>query len=112
MSRIIILSFDSNEAAEGFARTALSDDQPYKLEAMIARPTRGCPGPHRVPGRMKSERGWTRTKRFGWWVCSTCKRPSSFVVRDFIDNMIGGYNDLLSELTGGQPRPPRRPRAY
>jgi len=124
MARILILSVDNNEEAEDFAKWLIEGNAPKAwaegdlpvvppgttLEAMIARPTVGCRGPHRVPGKMKPERGWTRTKRFGWWVCGVCKKPSATVVRDFIDNMVGGYNDLLPELSGGEPRQPRHRR--
>jgi len=124
MARVIILSIEDNAEAEDFARWLLEGKAPTaeaegdlpvvppgaKIEAMIARPTVGCRGPHRVPGRLRSEHGWTRTQRFGWWVCSVCKKPSPMVVRNFIDNMTGGYNDLLPELSGGEPKPPRHMR--
>jgi hypothetical protein len=111
MARIVVLSFDSNEAAESFAAVSMNDDVPYKVEAMIARPTTGCRGPHRVPGKMKPERGWSRTIRFGWFVCAVCKKPSATVVRDFIANMLGGYNNLLPELFGDKPQQPRHIRS-
>ena len=116
MARVIILSFKDNDAAEHFARQVLEGQdngmcsvlpsEGVKIEALIARPTAKCRGPHRVPGKQKSERGWSRTKRFGWWVCSVCNKCSPMVVRDFIDNMIGGYNNLLEELKGGDPQEP------
>jgi hypothetical protein len=121
MARIIVLSVEDNESAEMFAAALLEppeNGRPFvppgvKIEAMIARPTVGCKGPHRVQGRLRSEHGWTRTQRFGWWVCSTCKKPSRTVVRDFVLNMLGGSNNLLPELTGGEPEPPHhlRPRS-
>lgn len=125
MARIIILSVPENEEAEDFARWLLDGNAPKTwdegdlpvvprnttIEAMIARPTIGCRGPHRVPGKLKSQMSWTRTQRFGWWVCGVCKKPSPTVVRNFIDNMLGGHNNLLPELTGGEPRPPRHLRS-
>jgi hypothetical protein len=119
MARVIVLSIESNSDAESFARWMLDkdkegydEDMPVvppqaKIEAMIARPTVFCRGPHRVPGKLKSQMGWTRTKRFGWWVCSVCKKPAPTVVRDFIKNMLGGYNNLLPELEGGEPQEPQ-----
>jgi hypothetical protein len=115
MARIIVLSFEDNESAEMFAQELLglypNLGRPVvppsaKIEAIVARPTSGCPGPHRVPGKMKPERGFTRTKRFGWFVCGTCKRPAKTVVENFIRNMLGGYNNLLPELQGGEPERP------
>jgi hypothetical protein len=118
MARIIILSIESNAEAEDFARWLLDGNAPKtwdegdlpvvprgtKIEAMIARPTVACRGPHRVPGKLRSQMGWTRTQRFGWWVCSVCKKPSPTVVRDFIRNMCNGHNDLLPELQGLPPQ--------
>jgi hypothetical protein len=115
MARVIVLSFDDNESAEMFALGMLNkvaDGCPTvppsaKIEAMIARPTARCTGPHRIPGRMKSEHGFTRTKRFGWFVCATCKKAAPAVVERFIENMLGGYNNLLPEVSGGEPQEPR-----
>jgi len=116
MSRVVILSFRDNDAAEHFARQVLEGQsngtcsvlpsKDVRIEALIAQPTQRCKGPHRVPGKQKSERGWSRTKRYGWWVCGVCNKCSPMVVRDFITNMIGGYNNLLSELMGGDPEEP------
>jgi hypothetical protein len=120
MARVIILSFDDNAAAERFAKHVMegqrlglgtmTPSQGVQVEAMVARPTVACRGPHRVPGKLKSQMGWTRTIKFGWWVCSVCNKPAPAVVRDFIQNMLGGYNDLLPTVTGGEPRPPKHIR--
>jgi hypothetical protein len=116
MARVIIISVESNGEAESFARWMVdkdkegyNEDMPVvppgaKIEAMIAKPTVACRGPHRVPGKLRSQMGWTRTQRFGWWVCSVCKKPSPTVVRDFIRNMCNGHNDLLPELQGLPPQ--------
>jgi hypothetical protein len=116
MSRVIILSFRDNDVAEHFARQVLEGQENamcsvlpatgVKIEALIARPTQKCKGPHRVPGKLRSQMGWSRTRRYGWWVCSVCNKCAPKVVRDFITNMIGGYNNLLTELTGENPEEP------
>ena len=123
MARVIIISVESNDEAEAFAKWMLdkdqegySEDMPVvppgaKIEALIARPTIACRGPHRVVGKMRSQMSYTRTIKFGWWVCAVCKKPAPIIVRDFIENMIGGHNDLLPTLTGGEPKQPRHLRA-
>jgi hypothetical protein len=120
MARIIILSIPDNAEAEDFARWMLDrdgrEDQPVvppgaTIEAMVARPTVACRGPHRVPGKIKSQMSWTRTVKFGWWVCGVCKKPAATIVRDFVENMLGGHNDLLPTVTGGEPRPPKHLRS-
>lgn len=111
MARVIVLEFSDNEAAEAFCRASLAESEPtYTLQAMVARPTTYCRGPHRVPGKLKSQMGWTRTIKFGWWVCSVCNKPAPTVVRNFIANMVGGYNDLLPTVTGGEPTLPKHIR--
>jgi hypothetical protein len=116
MARVIVLSFEDNESAEMFAKALLREGptagRPFvppsaKIEAMIARPTAGCRGPHRIPGKIKSEHGFSRTKRFGWFVCGQCKKPAQAVVDRFIENMLGGSNDLLPEVLGSEPKQPR-----
>jgi len=123
MARVIILSFRDNEAAEALIEK-LDDLQGYafdpdaehpslhvhqdnlmelgatlaahaKPEALLARPTAGC---HcRRKGRVQ---GWTRTKRFGWFVCPECNRPSTLVVKKWMSNLTGtvGGNNQLQEL--------------
>jgi len=120
MARILVLSIADNAEAEWFAKRLLENQElristlmpsSTRIEAMIARPTVACRGPHRVQGKIKSQMGWTRTVKFGWWVCGICKKPAATVVRDFVENMLGGYNDLLPTLSGGEPRPPRHMRS-
>jgi hypothetical protein len=113
MARIIVLSIADNTVAEQLAKDLLREVPKrawlrlpgVKIEAMIARPTVACKG-HRQPGRIKPLGEFTRTQRFGWFVCATCKRPAKAVVQRFVDNMLGGSNNLLPELTGGEPRQP------
>jgi hypothetical protein len=113
MARVVILSFKENAAAEavvakldalqvadsatGWQHTDLGVilAAHAKPEALLARPTAGCKC--RRSGRVQ---GWTRTERFGWFVCPECKRPSQTVVNRWIRNLIGtvGSNNLLQEL--------------
>jgi hypothetical protein len=119
MARVIVISIPDNAEAERVAKRILENSleglstllpPSATIEAMIARPTTYCRGPHRVPGKLRSQMGWTRTIKFGWWICNVCKKPAPAVVRDFIANMVGGNNDLLPTVTGGEPKPPKHIR--
>jgi len=124
--RTIVISFKDNEAAELFCKLQVGEvlgatetmrDQlvelaflarEAKLDAMIARPTASCRCTKGFGKMNNNNYGWTRTLRFGWWVHAACKKPSRYVVRDFIRNMIIQNNDLLPELFSehdGQPAP-------
>jgi hypothetical protein len=116
VARVIILAIPDNEDAERWARDMLSCNDSEqtvmppvstRIEAMIARPTQACQGSHtRSKPGPRSMDGFTRTQKFGWFVCGVCKRPAKAVVQNFIRNMLGGYNDLLPTLIGGEPTPP------
>ena len=107
--RTIVLSIKDNDAANEFAKAMLEAErngmpfvpQGTTINAIIARPTLACKCNSR-----KKLTGWTRTPRFGWFVCPVCKRPSYYVVRDFIKNMLHGQNNLLQEFINGQTTKP------
>ena len=119
MARTILITIQDNEAAELFARQMLASPEPpdylaglvevpegATIDAMVARPTKYCkctPAQLRQ-GRHgpKIVRNWTRTPRFGWFVCSRCKRPSRIVVKNFIENHLTNLCDLLPELLPGR----------
>jgi hypothetical protein len=103
MARIIVMTISDNDEAEQFARAMLEaerTDWPLvpactTIDAMIARPTLGCKC---GLGKRGKQVGWTRAPRFGWFIHSLCRRPSPYVVRDFVSNMLGGCRNLLVEL--------------
>jgi hypothetical protein len=125
MARTLIITWPDNEAAERFATilhqlqtktyegltdeglSELGDlltdgDELPEMDAMVARPTKGCrcTSAERRRGRQKELGDWTRTPRFGWFVHAGCRRPSAYVVRHFVANMLGGYKDILPEVIG------------
>jgi hypothetical protein len=117
VARIILLGFKDNDAAEAFIRDMdrIQSLDPVssslmgelgvitasagKVEALVARPTLTCKcsstGMHQ--GK-KTGAGFTKTAKFGWWVHAKCRRPTSYIVKNFITNMLNGHNDLLPEL--------------
>jgi hypothetical protein len=68
----VVLSFDDNEAAEHFVT------DPFlhfggDVEGLFAKPTQFCGSGGCSTGRVKA---FVRGKKFGWWVCSNCKKPT------------------------------------
>jgi len=117
MPRVVVLTFMDNDAAEsliadldGMQAADYEVENPAlislamtllaysKVNALVARPTTWCKCPKIGP---RPTEKWSRTKRFGWYVCPNdgCHRPHEVAVRHFISNLIAGcgYN-LLPEL--------------
>jgi len=116
MARALLLTFKDNDAAEAFVKLILASDNIQKddadgwrahvtelgvlasayskVEWMVAQPTVWCKC--RI-GRGRS-RGWTKTKKFGWFVHDQCNRVSYYVVRDFVKNHRQGEHDLIPGL--------------
>jgi hypothetical protein len=113
--RTLLISFKDNEAAETFAmeldillRTkhlGVSSDTEERLtallsqaqlDAMVARPTLACECSGKPAGRKV---GYVQTKRFHWWVHALqgCKRPTRYIVDNFISILMGGNRDILGE---------------
>src|ERR1700747_2218117 len=108
--RTVILTIDDNKEAEQFARemvAAMGADPPLDnvsmprvpagatIQALLAQPSRGCTcqgGPE----------GWSRVPRFGWFICTECKKPNAIVVKNWISNHLNGCATLLEELFPGQ----------
>jgi hypothetical protein len=137
MARAVLITFRDNDAAEAFVKKVWEvQDQDSstgratieagllvaakgKIEWMIARPLNSCYcriSPKRIKkGKFdQSYEPYHRTQRFGWFVHSKCNKPNRFVVRNFINNLHVGWNDLLDELREPKseveqealPRPP------
>jgi hypothetical protein len=79
-----------------------------KIEWMLAQPKNWC----RCTGKRSSGNkfGYSKTKRFGWWVHATCNRPTKMVVQKFIGNLMNGHHDILDELRP-QETPEEMPQA-
>jgi hypothetical protein len=110
--RAIILSIEDNKVAEQFVRDMAEADRtgyPFvprgaKLDAMVARPTKGCHCTAKTKrgGRMKPLGEFSRNVKFGWFIHSVCNRPTQTIVNNFISNMICGYRDLIPGILGRQ----------
>lgn len=82
MAKYILLSFDNDKDAEEFVQAMQKQDtsgRPFIPEGVAVRgvwkkPTQFCDCALR--GRNTKGRAWTRGKKFGWWVCTVCHKPS------------------------------------
>lgn len=86
------------------------------VEAVVARPMVGCKcsvvteSRYQRRRRLKTgatkDQAYSRGPRFGWWVCSVCRKPSRAAVMHWVSSMLVGANDLLPEILGiGPPIP-------
>jgi hypothetical protein len=70
------------------------------LDAMVARPTLFCHcGVTKGAGRRAA--GYAQSERFKWLVHVPCNRPTEYIVRHWISNMLNGARDLLAEIIPG-----------
>lgn len=67
----VILKFDDEEAALGFAD--LNHGEVGEVVGIYKVPTLFCEGPH--PSAKKTQVGFTQGQRWGWWVCAYCMKP-------------------------------------
>jgi hypothetical protein len=115
MTRVVLLTFKDNAAAEALVKRLdqlqneawdLADNETEftslglvlastsKVEAVLARPLASC----NCSPRPKFS-AWKRTEVFGWHVCPKCNRPAPLVVRNWLANLVRqGGNNLLPAL--------------
>lgn len=118
MARLLLLYVKDNDAAEAIVKSVLEiqaieandpgrayGDKIFelgtliaaysKLEWVIARPLAWCKCTKSGKNR---NWGWTKTKRFGWFVHSECNKSAYYVVQNFVTNLRVNNNDLLPEI--------------
>jgi hypothetical protein len=69
MARYVVLEFEHNEDADMFTQDMLHDGE--SVVGVFAKPTQFC----KCKGGKGRIHAYTRGRKFGWWVCSTCKKP-------------------------------------
>lgn len=97
MARIVVLQFEDNSDADEFIKEhdelmyypegsmgGVSNDAVMiyagEVVGVFAMPTQFCANSGSGGcSTNKRIRAWSRGKKFGWWVCSICKKPSNFV---------------------------------
>lgn len=125
--RIILLDMETADA-EAFVRSIAADNPVYfvdseisadplplpaKVQAVVAKPTLACKcvqvaeSKYQRRRRLKADspkmEAFSRSAKFGWWCCSTCRRPSRAAVSHWITSMLVGANDLLPVILGTGP---------
>jgi len=111
LAKYLVLSFENDADADGFIKALQWHEQamvPYieqlfdagnyefvdcELVAVYKKPTKFC------ECTATKKRGWTRGKKYGWWVCDQCKKPSKVAATEV--STVTTYRNLLE--TGEQP---------
>jgi hypothetical protein len=107
MARYVVLAFEGGDeanqkAVEFVKQVAAREDLPYKVEALVMKPTKFCE-PYDGHRKGKTESGWTRGSKWGMWVCSKCKMPSRAWGQSYGAVLSSGKN-LLNSLFPNYPR--------
>lgn len=130
--REILIRFDDNKAAERFVEildTVQNHSEDWsaqdwedwelnlsgilascaRLDAVLARPTMGC----KHPQYKGSQANWSKHEGTGWFVCPECGRPSIYVVRRWLHNIVlgSGSRNLLPGLLEKFRTPKEAPTA-
>ena len=84
MARIVVLQFEDNEEADIFVKNEGMHPETaiwtYETVGMFQMPTMFCPNSGSGGcSTGKRVRAWQRGQKFGWWVCTICKKPSGYV---------------------------------
>lgn len=75
-----------------------------KVVGVFKKPTLFCDS---VVGRHSSKKtqgGWTRGLKYGWWVCAICKKPSKRWA-DNLNAVLGAARNLLDDTMGSGEDP-------
>lgn len=79
----VVLQIDSNDVSNRFVEDMLRAPeggmpfvpQTARIVGQFQGPTNFCDPSDGHRGR-KTDAGWTRGKKYGWWVCGSCKKPT------------------------------------
>lgn len=86
MAKYVLLAFDDDKQADVFVertqelRAVVMDDRKYPDSTVTELPC-DVRGVYRKPTKFCNchgikKRGFTRGRKFGWWVCSQCSKPT------------------------------------
>ena len=100
MPYYVLLSFDNDNDAKDFVKAQLKEDhtdtEGSPVWAVPQLDTAQVRGVYKKPTKFchcatkDKARGWTRGKKYGWWVCSTCGLPSEYWSRgDMWETAVG-----------------------
>lgn len=103
MARYVVIRFEDNKAAEDFVDQQKAADGVFgdqETVALIPAPTLFCEDPFSQHGNKKA--GYFRGKKYGWWVCSICGKPSRLWGSNY-RAVVGAGKNLLEETTDYPP---------
>jgi hypothetical protein len=93
MARYVVLSFDDNDLADDFVIEQLQDGT--TVEGVFAKPTQFCEAGGCGTGRIKA---FVRGRKFGWWVCSNCHKPSGVGKERLMHHVVSQGVNLLPDI--------------
>jgi hypothetical protein len=100
--RLVVLQIDDDTVAEKFAEDITTATSGESLSVPLGstivgsfkQPTNFCDPSDGHRGR-KTEAGWTRGKKYGWWVCGKCKKPTEAWAKN-LNAVLSSSRNLLS----------------
>jgi hypothetical protein len=85
MAVYVVLSFEDDEEAKEFVTDVLRSGGPSKagvdiwlakVRGVFKKPTKFCDPSDGHRAGKKTEQAFTRGRRYGWWVCALCGKPT------------------------------------
>lgn len=96
MAVYVLLAFDDDQVAKDFVLETYIMGE-ITVRAVYKKPVQFC--------KCNRTSGWTRGKRFGWWVCADCGKPGEAWGKGFVWYTALGTNLLPREICGEPPQP-------
>jgi hypothetical protein len=101
--RYVVISIEDNNVADKFTEDILNSLQmgyPFvprgaQIVGSFAVPTKFCDPTDGHRGK-KTEAGWTRGKKYGWWVCGACKKPTEAWGTN-LNSLLSSCRNLLND---------------
>lgn len=72
----VVLEFSDESYAKDYVADWLGRSSKVQVIAVFKKPTLYCDPADGHRNRKKTHQGWTRGKKYGWWVCSLCGKPT------------------------------------
>ncbi|HVI78682.1 MAG TPA: hypothetical protein VM715_11085 [Candidatus Acidoferrum sp.] len=87
--KYVVIEVD-DDSVEGVIDHDLED---FNVVGVFKAPTVYCDNTDGHRGK-KTEAGWTRGKKYGWWVCGKCKKPTETWSKN-LNAVLGAAKNLL-----------------
>ena len=110
MATLVVLSFEDDEESVNFVRaiqdqyqegedapTTVTYPQDTNVVAIYKRPTL-FHGAFESHGGSKTQVAWTMGQKWGWWICSHCKKPSELYWESIVKKQSSFGRNLLDSM--------------